>query len=94
MATFPTNGAATRSSIFPQLLLNAELWCDTGDTPIGGAPSLPQVFRGDMSPRNTTADKQGGYSNPLLVAGTEGSDLSDTEGQRAETVQNSHSGCR
>ena len=72
MAALPTNGAATRPSIFPQLSLNAELWCDTGGTPIGGTLSLPQVFRGDRSPHNTSEDRQGGYSNPQLTVGTEG----------------------
>ena len=80
MAALPTNGAATRPSIFPQLSLNTELWCDTGGTPIGGTPSLPQVFRGDRSPRNTSEDRQGGYSTSQLTVGTEGSDLSDPEG--------------
>ena len=78
MAALPTNGAATRPSIFPQLSLNAELWCDTGGTPMGGTPSLPQVFRGDGSPRNTSEDRQGVYSNPQLNVGTEGT-CSDSE---------------
>ena len=87
MTALSTNGAATRPSIFP---------------PLGNRESHECETRGDRSPHNTSEDRQGGYSNPQLTVGTEGT-CSDSEGLRANVQRQCrtriqgcihHSSCR